>query len=47
VFLGANSSVASDAGYVILPPLAAAVYLAAGRHPVAGLAAAFCGVAGG
>jgi aminobenzoyl-glutamate transport protein len=47
VFLGANSSVASDAGYVILPPLAAALYLAAGRHPVAGLAAAFCGVAGG
>ncbi|MFO1395030.1 MAG: AbgT family transporter [Steroidobacteraceae bacterium] len=47
VFLGANSSVASDAGYVVLPPLAAALYLAAGRHPVAGLAAAFCGVAGG
>jgi len=47
VFLGANSSVASDAGYVILPPLAAALFLAAGRHPLAGLAAAFCGVAGG
>ena len=47
VFLGANSSVASDAGYVILPSLSAALYLAAGRHPVAGLAAAFCGVAGG
>lgn len=47
VFLGANSSVASDAGYIILPPLAAALFLAAGRHPVAGLAAAFCGVAGG
>ena len=47
VFIGANSSIASDAGYVILPPLAAALYLAAGRHPVAGLAAAFCGVAGG
>jgi aminobenzoyl-glutamate transport protein len=47
VFIGANSSVASDAGYIILPPLAAALYLAVGRHPVAGLAAAFCGVAGG
>jgi aminobenzoyl-glutamate transport protein len=47
VFLGANSSVASDAGYVILPPLAAALYLAVGRHPVAGLAAAFAGVSGG
>lgn len=47
VFLGANASVASDAGYIILPPLAAALYLAVGRHPLAGLAAAFCGVSGG
>ncbi len=47
VFLGANSSVASDAGYVVLPPLAAALYLAMGRHPVTGLTAAFAGVAGG
>jgi aminobenzoyl-glutamate transport protein len=47
VFIGANSSIASDAGYVVLPPLAAALFLAAGRHPVAGLAAAFAGVAGG
>lgn len=47
IFIGANSSVASDAGYIILPPLAAALYFAMGRHPIAGLAAAFCGVAGG
>ncbi|MCU0689194.1 MAG: AbgT family transporter [Phycisphaerales bacterium] len=47
VFIGANSSVASDAGYIILPPLAAALYLAMGRSPIAGLAAAFAGVAGG
>ncbi len=47
VFIGANASVASDAGYIILPPLAAALYFAIGRHPVAGLAAAFCGVSGG
>lgn len=47
VFIGANASVASDAGYIILPPLAAALYLAMGRHPIAGLAAAFAGVAGG
>jgi len=47
VLVGANSSVASDAGYIILPPLAAALYLAVGRHPVAGLAAAFAGVSGG
>jgi aminobenzoyl-glutamate transport protein len=47
VLIGATSSIASDAGYVILPPLAAALYLAMGRHPVAGMAAAFAGVAGG
>jgi len=47
VFIGANSSVASDAGYIILPPLAAALYLAVNRSPIAGLAAAFAGVAGG
>lgn len=47
VLLGANSSVASDAGYIVLPPLAAALFAAAGRHPLAGLAAAFAGVAGG
>lgn len=47
VLIGANSSVASDAGYIILPALAAALFLAVGRHPVAGLAAAFAGVAGG
>ena len=47
VFIGANAAVASDAGSVILPPLAAALFLAVGRHPIAGLAAAFSGVAGG
>lgn len=47
VLIGANASVASDAGYIILPPLAAALYQAVGRSPIAGLAAAFAGVAGG
>ncbi|MBS1106542.1 MAG: hypothetical protein H6Q91_2044, partial [Deltaproteobacteria bacterium] len=47
VFLGVNSSLAVDAGYVVLPPIAAALYLAAGRSPLAGIAAAFAGVAGG
>ncbi len=47
VLIGANASVASDAGYIILPPLAAALYAAMGRPPIAGLAAAFAGVAGG
>lgn len=47
VMLGATASIASDAGYIVLPPLAAALYLAVGRHPVAGMAAAFAGVAAG
>ncbi len=47
VFAGVMSSAAADAGYVILPPLAAAVYAKAGRAPLAGLAAVTFGVAGG
>ncbi|MEZ5351759.1 MAG: AbgT family transporter [Bryobacteraceae bacterium] len=47
VFAGVMSNAASEAGYVILVPLAAVVFLAAGRHPLAGLAAAFAGVSGG
>ncbi|MEM1329662.1 MAG: AbgT family transporter [Planctomycetota bacterium] len=47
VFLGIMSSVGSDAGYVVLPPLAAAIYLAAGRSPLAGIAAVFAGVSAG
>src|SRR6478752_7671487 len=45
ILVGALSSVASDAGYLILIPLAAAAFLAVGRHPIAGLAAGFAGVA--
>jgi hypothetical protein len=44
VFLGVMSSIGSDAGYIVLPPLAAAIYLAAGRSPLAGIAAVFAGV---
>ncbi len=47
VFAGVLSHTASEAGYVILIPLAAIVFLALGRHPLAGLAAAFAGVSGG
>lgn len=47
IFAGVNSSLAVDAGYVVLPPIAAALFQAAGRSPIAGLAAAFAGVAGG
>ncbi len=47
VFAGICSNIASDAGYVVVIPLGAIVFAAAGRHPVAGLAAAFAGVSGG
>ena len=46
VTVGVLSSVASDAGYLVLIPLGAAAFLSLGRHPLAGLAAAFSGVAG-
>jgi aminobenzoyl-glutamate transport protein len=47
VFAGVVSNTASEIGYVLLVPLAASIFLAAGRHPLAGLAAAFAGVSGG
>ena len=45
VTLGVLSSIASDAGYLVLIPLGAGAFLSLGRHPLAGLAAAFAGVA--
>jgi aminobenzoyl-glutamate transport protein len=47
VFLGIVSNVASDAGYIVLPPLAAALYAVYKRPPMAGIAAAFAGVSAG
>lgn len=47
VFTGIISNVASDVGYVLLIPLAGVIFMAVGRHPVAGMAAAFAGVSGG
>ncbi|MFO7444734.1 MAG: AbgT family transporter [Ignavibacteriaceae bacterium] len=47
VFAGVLSNTASEIGYVLLVPLAAIIFLAVGRHPIAGLAAAFAGVSGG
>ncbi|MCL1924958.1 MAG: AbgT family transporter [Defluviitaleaceae bacterium] len=47
VFASIMSSIATDAGYVVLIPLGAAIFASMGRHPLAGLAAAFAGVAGG
>jgi len=47
VFAGILSNVASDVGYVLLIPLAGVIFLAVGRHPIVGMAAAFAGVSGG
>lgn len=47
VLLGVMSNIASDAGYVVLVPLGALIFLSFKRHPLAGLAAAFAGVSGG
>jgi aminobenzoyl-glutamate transport protein len=41
VFIGIVSSVAADAGYLVLIPLAAAAFISVGRHPLAGIAAGF------
>jgi len=47
VLAGVLSSLAADSGYVVLIPLAALVFVAAGRHPIAGIATAFAGVSAG
>lgn len=47
VFAGVLSNTASEIGYVLLVPLGGLIFLGAGRHPIAGLAAAFAGVSGG
>ncbi len=47
VLAGIISGLAVEAGYVILIPLGAMIFHGIGRHPMAGLAAAFCGVSGG
>jgi aminobenzoyl-glutamate transport protein len=44
VLIGGLSSVASDAGYLVLIPLGAAAFVSLGRHPLAGIAAAYAGV---
>ncbi len=47
VFAGIVSNTASELGYVVLIPMAAVIFHSLGRHPLAGLAAAFAGVSGG
>ena len=47
VFAGIMSNMASEIGYVLLVPLSGLIFIAAGRHPILGMAAAFAGVSGG
>jgi aminobenzoyl-glutamate transport protein len=47
VLAGILSNTASEVGYVLLVPLGAIIFLAVGRHPIAGMAATFAGVSGG
>ena len=47
IFVGIVSHSAIDAGYVLVIPLGGIIFYAAGRHPLAGIAAAFAGVSGG
>ena len=47
VLVAIISHTATDAGYVLVIPLAGVIFYAMGRHPLAGIAAAFAGVSGG
>ncbi|MTI57799.1 AbgT family transporter [Geosporobacter ferrireducens] len=47
VLVGILANAAGDAGFIVLPPLAAVIFLSIGRHPVVGIFAAYAGVAGG
>ena len=47
MFLGINLNIAGDAGFIVLPPLAAILYMSIGRHPLLGMYTAFAAVAAG
>lgn len=47
IFACVMSSMVADAGYIVLTPLGALIFAGLGRHPIAGLAAAYAGVSGG
>lgn len=46
IFTGVMSNIASDAGHVLIIPLAGVIFASIGRHPIVGIAAAFAGVSG-
>jgi len=47
IFISVVSHIVSDSSYVILMPVASLMFFAVGRHPLAGIAASFAGLAGG
>lgn len=47
VFSGILSNTASDLGYILIIPMAGVIFHSLGRHPIAGMSAAFAGVSGG
>jgi len=47
ILVACLSHTATDAGYVLVIPLGGVIFYTAGRHPLAGIAAAFAGVSGG
>ncbi|HEY8945219.1 MAG TPA: AbgT family transporter [Polyangiaceae bacterium] len=47
ILIGLLSHTAADAGYVLVIPMGGVLFHVAGRHPLAGIAAAFAGVSGG
>lgn len=47
VFTGIFSNTASDLGYILIIPMAGVIFHSLGRHPIAGMSAAFAGVSGG
>ncbi len=47
IFIGVVSHIAADSAYVILMPVSAMMFYSSGRHPLAGIAASFAGLAGG
>ncbi|QQE76482.1 AbgT family transporter [Brevibacillus composti] len=47
VVAGILANMAGDAGFIVLPPIAALVFMSVGRHPIAGMVAAYAAVAGG
>ncbi|MEK4129655.1 AbgT family transporter [Solibacillus sp. FSL W8-0474] len=47
IFTAIFGSVATDAAYIILPPIAAMIFMSIGRHPLVGMVAAYAAIAGG